>query len=132
MPAQSRTRSPASPSPRRASPRLPSAARLAQLKLSREVAWYLLSRGIPLPQPWQVPRWKTPEPGELLDNAVFDPARVDRVLLSFGLLVHTQGRWAGRPLKPDPWQVGSFLVPLFVWGRFAIRASFCVVVFRTE
>lgn len=130
MPPQSRTRSPASPR-RRASPRLPSARRLEQLKLSREVAWYLLSRGIPLPEPWQVPRWKTPEPGEVLDGAVFDPARVDRLLQSFGLLVHTQGRWAGRPLKPDPWQVAYYLAPVFGWVRFDEDAQIWVRVVRT-
>jgi phage terminase large subunit-like protein len=130
MPPPTRTRSPASPQ-RRASLRLPSAARLAKLKLSREVAWYLLSRGIPLPELWQVPRWKTPEPGEVLDGAVFDPARVDRLLQSFGLLVHTQGRWAGRPLKPDPWQVAYYLAPVFGWVRFDEDAQIWVRVIRT-
>jgi phage terminase large subunit-like protein len=130
MPPPTRTRSPASPQ-RRASPRLPSAARLAKLKLSREVAWYLLTRGIPLPEPWQVPRWKTPEPGEVLDEAVFDPGRVDRLLQSFGLLVHTQGRWAGRPLKPDPWQVAYYLAPVFGWVRFDEDAQVWVRVIRT-
>jgi phage terminase large subunit-like protein len=130
MPPPTRTRSPASPQ-RRASPRLPSAARLQKLKLSREVAWYLLSRGIPLPELWQVPRWKTPEPGEVLDGAVFDPARVDRLLQSFGLLVHTQGRWAGRPLKPDPWQVAYYLAPVFGWVRFDEDAQIWVRVIRT-
>jgi phage terminase large subunit-like protein len=130
MAPPTRTRSPASPQ-RRASPRLPSAARLQKLKLSREVAWYLLSRGIPLPELWQVPRWKTPEPGEVLDGAVFDPARVDRLLRSFGLLVHTQGRWAGRPLKPDPWQVAYYLAPVFGWVRFDDDAQIWVRVVRT-
>lgn len=91
----------------------------------------MLSRGIPLPQPWQVPRWKTPEPGEVLDGAVFDPDRVDRLLLSFGLLVHTQGRWAGRPLKPDPWQVAYYLAPVFGWVRFDDEAQAWVRVIRT-
>jgi phage terminase large subunit-like protein len=116
---------------RSASPRLPSRARLAALKLSREVAWYLVNRGIPLPRPDQVPRWKTPEPGEVLDGAMFDPARVDRVLQSFGRLVHTQGRWAGRPLKPDPWQVAYFLAPVFGWVRFDDEAQAWVRVVRT-
>lgn len=59
-----------------------------------------MTRGIPFPT--CPPKIKTPEPGELLKSARFDPERVDRVLRSFGLLRHTQGEWAGRPLNPDP------------------------------
>lgn len=95
----------------------PPAADPAALKLSPEVVWYLQSRGIPLPQSWQVPLWKTPEPRDL-PGAVFDPDRVDRVLKSFGLLVHTQGRWAGKALRPDPWQVAYVIAPVFGWVRF--------------
>lgn len=96
---------------------LPPAEELERLKLSPEVAWYLLSRGIPLPD--CPPAIKTPEPGELgIPGVRFDPERVDKVLLSFGLLRHTKGRWAGQPLKPDPWQVAYILAPVFGWIRF--------------
>src|SRR5205809_3312966 len=117
----------------RAAPRaedLPEPSSLDALKLSPEVWWYLVSRGIPLPQPWQVPLWKTPEPREL-PGAAFDPARVDRVLAAFGLLVHTQGRWAGRPLRPDPWQVAYVLAPVFGWVRFDEDAQAWVRIIRS-
>jgi len=92
---------------------------LAELKVSPEVAWYMQDRGIPLPEVWQAPLWKTPEPREL-EEAFFDPERVDAVLAAFGELRHTQGRWAaqGRPLKPDPWQVAHFIAPVFGWVRW--------------
>lgn len=94
---------------------LPTKAELRRLKLSAEVAWYLLTRGIPLPD--CPPKWKTPEPGEVDRAARFDPDRVDRVLKAFGLLRHTKGKWAGRPLKPDPWQVAYVLAPTFGWVK---------------
>lgn len=96
-----------------ADPQLPDDAALARLKLSPEVAWYLLSRGIPLPD--CPPLIKTPEPGETVRGARFDPERVDRVIKAFRLLRHTQGEWAGRPLNPDPWQVAYILAPVFGW-----------------
>lgn len=96
---------------------LPDAEELARLKLSPEVAWYLLSRGIPLPD--CPPAIKTPEPGELrVPGAQFDPERVDRVLKAFGLLRHTKGKWAGSSLRPDPWQVAYVLAPVFGWVRY--------------
>lgn len=95
---------------------LPPRAELERLKLSREVAWYLISRGIPLPD--CPPLIKTPEPGETCPGAKFDPERVDKVLRSFSLLRHTKGKWAGQPLKPDPWQVAYILAPVFGWVRF--------------
>lgn len=94
----------------------------AALKLSPEVAWYLESRGIPLPTVQQVPLWKTPEPRDV-EGAAFDPARVDRVLQAFALLVHTQGRWAGKALKPDPWQVAYVIAPVFGWVRWDVEAN---------
>jgi phage terminase large subunit-like protein len=94
---------------------MPSPAELKRLKLSPEVAWYLIDRGIPLPD--CPPKWKTPEPGELLKTARFDPARVDKVLKAFSLLRHTKGQWAGRPLNPDPWQVAYVIAPVFGWIR---------------
>ncbi|MGW1998534.1 terminase large subunit, partial [Embleya sp. NPDC001921] len=83
---------------------------LKRLKISPEVAWYLEERGIPLPD--CPPAVQTPSPGEA-PGAVFDPDRVDKVLKAFGLLRHTQGQWAGQPLKPDPWQVAYILAPVF-------------------
>src|SRR3954451_7859105 len=77
---------------------LPTVAVLRRLKISPEVAYYMVSRGIPLPEIG--PNIKTPE-GRSLPGAVFDPERVDRVLRAFELLRHTQGRLAGQPLVPD-------------------------------
>jgi phage terminase large subunit-like protein len=93
---------------------LPDAAELSRLKLSPEVAWYLVSRGIPLPD--CPPKWKTPEPRSV-PGAAFDELRVDRVLRAFSMLRHTKGKWAGSPLKPDPWQVAYMLAPVFGWVR---------------
>lgn len=93
---------------------LPSAAKLRRLKISREVAWYLVTRGIEFPT--CVPFIKTPEP-DWVKGAAFDPERVDRVIKAFGLLRHTQGRLAGKPLTPDPWQVAYILAPIFGWVK---------------
>ena len=97
-------------------PELPSAEELERLKLSPEVAYYLVTRGIPLPD--CPPLIKTPEPGETCPGAQFDPDRVDKVLKVFGLLRHTKGKWAGSPLKPDSWQVAYILAPVYGWVRF--------------
>lgn len=115
---------------RKRSPRLPDEATLAALKLSPEVAWYLLSRDIPLPEPWQVPVWKTPEPRDL-EGAAFDPDRVDRVLAAFSRLRHTQGRWAGKPLTPANWQTAYILAPVFGWVRWDEDSAQNVRVVRT-
>lgn len=104
-----------------------SAAELRRLKLSPEVAWYLQSRGIPLPD--CPPHTKTPEPRQVR-GAVFDPDRVDKVLLSFRRLRHTQGRWAGQPLNPDPWQVAYILAPVFGWVRWSDEAGGYVRIIR--
>jgi phage terminase large subunit-like protein len=109
---------------------LPDEATLARLKLSPEVAWYLLSRKLPLPEPWQVPIWKTPEPREL-EGARFDPARVDRVIGAFRRLRHTQGKWAGKPLEPANWQVAYILAPVFGWVRWDDDADSWVRIART-
>ena len=93
---------------------LPNAATLRRLKLSREVAWYLVTRGIPMPT--CVPYIKSPEP-DWVKGAAFDAERVDRVLTAFGFLRHTQGRLAGQPLTPDPWQVAYILAPVFGWVK---------------
>lgn len=100
--------------------RLPSAAKLERLKLSPEVAWYLLDRGLGLPD--CPPAIKTPEPREE-PGARFDGQRVDRVLRAFALLRHTQGQWAGKPLTPDPWQVAYVLAPVFGWVHWDADAN---------
>jgi phage terminase large subunit-like protein len=106
---------------------LPEAEELERLKLSAEVAWYLTSRGIPLPD--CPPLIQTPSPGEA-PGAVFDADRVDRVIKAFSLLRHTQGQWAGQPLRPDPWQVAYILAPVFGWVRWDDDADAYVRIVR--
>lgn len=93
----------------------PPAATLRKLKLSPEVGWYLATRGIPLPT--SAPEIRTPEPRNV-PGAMFDPARVDRVLAVFHELRHTKGRLAGQPLDPDPWQIAYIIAPVFGWVHF--------------
>lgn len=101
-------------------PELPPTDELERLKLSPEVAWYLLDRGLGLPD--HPPLVKTPEPRDYPD-ARFDADRVDRVLTAFAQLRHTQGQWAGQPLTPDVWQVAYVLAPVFGWVRFDADAG---------
>jgi phage terminase large subunit-like protein len=91
-----------------------SPAQAKRLLLSPEVAWYLDDREIPWPD--CPPAIKTPEPRELA-GARFDPSRVDKVLTAFSRLRHTQGKWAGQPLTPDPWQTAYIHAPIFGWVR---------------
>ncbi|MFT8640098.1 terminase large subunit [Bifidobacterium sp.] len=93
---------------------LPEPDVLEKLKISPEVAAYMLSRGLELPEEWQAPKIKVPEPRNV-DGAVFSPGRVDRVLAAFHMLRHTQGKWAGKPLDPASWQVAWILAPAFGW-----------------
>lgn len=81
--------------------------------LSPEVQWYLETRGYTLPD-WCEPAVRTPEPRDY-PGAVFVPERVDRVIASLRLLRHTKGKWAGRPLDPDAWQVAYLIAPVFGW-----------------
>ncbi|KMS71755.1 terminase [Streptomyces leeuwenhoekii] len=106
---------------------VPAAEELERLKLSPEVAWYLQDRGIPLPD--CPPLIQTPSPGEA-PGAVFDPDRVDRVIKAFSKLRHTQGQWAGQPLRPDPWQVAYILAPVFGWVRWDDDAGAYVRIVR--
>jgi phage terminase large subunit-like protein len=87
-----------------------------------------VSRGIELPT--CVPLVKTPEP-RLVAGAKFDAERVDRVLTAFGLLRHTQGKWAGQALKPDAWQVAYILAPVFGWVRFEKEIGAWVRIIRS-
>lgn len=87
---------------------------LDKLKLSPEVAHYLLSRGYELPT--CPPQHKTPEPREV-PGAYFDPRRVDRVVDAFARLRHTKGKWAGRPIALRPWQIAYLIGPTYGWVR---------------
>jgi phage terminase large subunit-like protein len=107
---------------------LPAAAELRRLKISPEVAWYLVSRGIPMPT--CPPRWKTPEP-RTVKGARFDPDRVDKVIASLRALRHVKGRLAGQPLHPDPWQVAYILAPVYGWVHRNDHGDW-VRVIRTE
>lgn len=80
------------------------------LKIAPEVVAYMESRGIPLPT--SPPKWITPSPGEE-QGSWFDEHRVDVLMRAFQSMRHTQGRWAGTPLKPDPWQIAYILAPVF-------------------
>lgn len=104
---------------------LPSDATLKKLKISREVGWYLASRGIPLPN--CPPLIKTPEPA-WVKGAVFDPERVDKVLKAFGNLRHTQAELAGQPLNPDPWQVAYIIAPVFGWVKKDDSGFYCRII----
>lgn len=107
---------------------LPPAAELRRLKVSPEVAWYLLTRGYALPD--CPPKHKTPEPRKVR-GAAFDAERVDRVISAFKQLRHTKGQWAGQPLAPDAWQVAYVLAPVFGWVRFDKAADAYVRIIST-
>lgn len=80
--------------------------------LSAEVRWYLESRGYSMPE--CSPAMRTPEPSRV-PGAVFDASRVDKVIAALRCLRHTQGKWAGKPLEPESWQVAYILAPVFGW-----------------
>lgn len=100
----------------------------ADLGLSPEVLWYLQERDIDLPT--CAPSIRTPEPCDV-PGATFDPQRVDRVLGAFKRLRHTKGKWANRPLVPDPWQVAYILAPVFGWVRWDDDADDYVRIIRS-
>lgn len=81
-------------------------------KLSPEILWYLESRGYEIPT--CTPLIRTPEP-RTVKGAIFDPARVDRVIAALGKLQHTQGKWAGQPIVPAAVQVAYIIAPVFGW-----------------
>lgn len=84
--------------------------------LSEEVLYYLDSRNIPVPEDWQEPLIRTAEPSNV-PGAQFNCERVDKVLKAFHALRHTQGKLAGSPLDPDPWQIAYIIAPVFGWER---------------
>lgn len=92
---------------------LPSPSELQRLKISNEVAWYMVTRGFEFPE--HPPMIKTPEPGELVPEAMFSAEAVDKVIAAFKVLRHTKGKWAGQALIPDGWQVAYILAPIFGW-----------------
>lgn len=85
----------------------------------------MASRGIPLPD--CVPLVKTPEP-RWVRGAAFDPERVDKVLLAFSHLRHTQGRLSGQPLNPDPWQIAYIIAPVFGWVKKNDYGEWCRII----
>lgn len=85
---------------------------LDRMKMSPEVAQYFVDRKIPWPT--SPPAIVTPSPGER-PGAVFSYERVDRVMQAFMSMRHTQGKLAGKPLRPDPWQIAYILAPVFGW-----------------
>lgn len=103
-------------------------ADLDYLKISPEVAWYCQDRGIPVPT--CPPKIKTPEPRDE-PGAVFDPDRVDRVLKSFRQLQHVKGRFAGKTLMPDPWQIVWIIAPTFGWVHWDDDAESYVRIITT-
>lgn len=83
--------------------------------LSPEVLWYLESRGYELPEHVE-PLWRTEEPRDE-PGAYFDPDAVDKAIKALSMLRHTQGKWAGRPLTPDVWQIAFIVAPVFGWMK---------------
>lgn len=81
--------------------------------LTPEVKWYLKRRGYSVPR-WCFPAVRTPEPRDF-PGAVFDPARVDKVIAALRVLRHTKGKWSGKPLEPAGWQVAFVIAPVFGW-----------------
>lgn len=82
-------------------------------ELSPEVQWFLESRGYSL-EGAPVPLIRTPEPRDV-KGAVFDPARVDRVLAALRAMKHTKGKWAGQSLEMAAVQVAYLIAPVFGW-----------------
>lgn len=62
----------------------------------------------------KAPLWQTPLPPDV-PGAWFDQAAVDKVVRALGALRHTKGRWAGRPLELEDWQLEHIVAPIFGW-----------------
>ena len=54
-------------------------------------------------------------PAGEVPGAWFDVDAVVRVVRAMCELRHTKGRWARRPLIPDPWQIVWVIAPVFGW-----------------
>lgn len=61
------------------------------------------------------PAFVSPPPGEGIPGAWFDVAAVVKVVRALCALRHTKGRWAGRPMVPDGWQIVWVIAPAFGW-----------------
>lgn len=61
------------------------------------------------------PTVRPPRVDVLVPGAVFDVAAVVRVVKALCALRHTKGRWARKPLVPDPWQIVWVIAPTFGW-----------------
>lgn len=118
MPAETRSK---------AGTRFPTPKKLDYLKITPEVAWYLIDRGYGLPD--RPPLYKTPE-GTIDPDATFSPDKVDDIVNAFKHLRHTTGRWAGQPLVPDVWQVAYILAPIFGWVKHSPDTGTLVRVVR--
>src|SRR4051812_1861742 len=60
------------------------------------------------------PLIETPVPSNV-SGAWFDQKAVDRVVAALKGLRHTKGRWSGRALELDPWQLEHIVSPVFGW-----------------
>lgn len=60
------------------------------------------------------PLVQTPDPSSV-PGAWFDQAAVDRVVAALRGLRHTKGRWAGRPVELEDWQLEHIVAPIFGW-----------------
>lgn len=74
-----------------------------------------------------MPAVRTPEPRDF-SGAVFDPERVDKVIAALRVLRHTKGKWAGRPLDPDAWQVAYVIAPVFGWVAPDEHGTWCRII----
>lgn len=76
------------------------------------------------------PLYRSPDPVDV-HGAWFDEAAVEKVLQYGRYCRHTKGRWAGRPIEFDDWQVEHFIRPVFGWklpdGRRIRRRAFLEV-----
>jgi phage terminase large subunit-like protein len=59
---------------------------------------------------------------------VFDPERVDRVIAALRVLRHTKGKWSGRRLEPDAWQVAYVIAPVFGWVAPDEHGTMCRII----
>ncbi len=73
-----------------------------------------LGKSVPL-KGWDdcPPRYVTPVPQ--VRGAWWDIDAVVRVIDALCDLKHTKGRWANKPLIPDPWQIVWVIAPVFGW-----------------
>src|SRR5687767_6876530 len=76
------------------------------------------------------PQFRAPDPVGV-PGAWFDEEAVDKVLNFARFCRHTAGRWAGKPIELEPWQVDHFIRPVFGWkhpdGRRIRRKAYLEV-----